>query len=178
MLCQIFFRSTIRILPRHFSVGKKRTRWGETIVTGFVYFSLKPSNLKTSVKLFHSRSLRVSSPGRSCGGAGKGRRAFDYVSGICNEKVDAKCWLAKLTLVMTLLPLARGFQCLFTLVLVFVSRRLAQIWQLIQLGTTRELEVEFKFQRGSCKLSFLFPPGRQSALESLLANCTCYSPSF
>ena len=177
-----FFCSTIRILPRHFSVGKKRTlkekftRWGETIVNGFVYFSSKPSNLKTSVKFFHSPSLRVSSPGRSCGGAGKGRRAFNYVSGICNEKVDAKCWLAKLTLVMTLWPLASGFQCLFTLALVSASRWLAEIWQLIRLGATRELEVEFKFQRGSCKLSFLCPPGLQSAMESLLANY--YSPSF
>ena len=30
-------------------------------------------------------------------------------------------------------------------------------------GAIGELEVEFKFQRGSCKLSFLFPPRRQSA---------------
>ena len=35
---------------------------------------------------------------------------------------------------------------------------------------TGELEVEFKFQRRSCKLSFLFPPRRQSTLESLLAG--------
>ena len=37
-------------------------------------------------------------------------------------------------------------------------------------GATGELEVEFKFQRRSCKLSFLFPPRRQSTLESLLAG--------
>ena len=37
-------------------------------------------------------------------------------------------------------------------------------------GETRELEVEFKFQRCSCKLSFLFPPHCQSALESLLSG--------
>ena len=37
-------------------------------------------------------------------------------------------------------------------------------------GATSELEVEFKFQRRSCKLSFLFPPRRQSAPESLLAG--------
>ena len=35
---------------------------------------------------------------------------------------------------------------------------------------TGELEVEFKFQRRSCKLSFPFPPRRQSTLESLLAG--------
>ena len=43
-------------------------------------------------------------------------------------------------------------------------------------GTTRELEVEltveFKFQRRSWKLSFLFTPRRQSAPESLLTGYT------
>ena len=48
-------------------------------------------------------SLRAaSSPGHSGGGAGKGRRACNYISAIwiniCIEKVDAKCWLAELTL--------------------------------------------------------------------------------
>ena len=48
-------------------------------------------------------SLRAaSSPGHSGGGTGKGRRACNYVSAIwiniCIEKVDAKCWLAELTL--------------------------------------------------------------------------------
>ena len=33
-----------------------------------------------------------------------------------------------------------------------------------------ELEVEFKFQRRSCKLSFLFPPCHQSTLEALLTG--------
>ena len=37
-------------------------------------------------------------------------------------------------------------------------------------GATGELKVEFKFQRRSCKLSFVFPPRRQSTLESLLAG--------
>ena len=40
---------------------------------------------------------------------------------------------------------------------------------LSQRGATGELEVEFKFQRRSCELSFLFPPRPQSASESLLA---------
>ena len=42
-------------------------------------------------------------------------------SNICIEKVDAKCRLAEMTLVMTSLPLARAFQCLFTVVLVSAS---------------------------------------------------------
>ena len=43
-----------------------------------------------------------------------------------------------------------------------------KIWQLSWRGATGELEVEFKFQRPSCKLSFLFPPHRQSTPDSLL----------
>ena len=89
---------------------------------------------------------------------------------ICIEKVDAKCWLAEMTLVMTSLPLALDFRCLFTFALVSASRWLAEIWQLSRRGATGELEVEFKFQRRSCKLSFLFPPRRQSAPEILLAG--------
>ena len=33
-------------------------------------------------------------------------------------------------------------------------------------GTGGGMEVEFKFHRRSCKLSFLFPPRRQSALRA------------
>ena len=37
-------------------------------------------------------------------------------------------------------------------------------------GATGEVKVEFKFQRRSCKLSFLFSPRRQSAPESLIVG--------
>ena len=80
---------------------------------------------------------------------------------ICIKKVDAKCWLAEMTLVVTSLTLARGFQCPFTFALVSASRWLAEIWQLCRREATGELEVEFKFQRHSCKLSFLFPLRRR-----------------
>ena len=59
---------------------------------------------------------------------------------------------------------------LFTIALFSASRWLPEIWQLSRRGATGEREVEFKFQRRSWKLSFLFPPRRQSALESLLAR--------
>ena len=59
---------------------------------------------------------------------------------------------------------------LFTIALFSASRWLLEIWQLSRRGATGELEVEFKFQRRSCKLSFLSPPRRQSALESLIAG--------
>ena len=87
---------------------------------------------------------------------------------ICIEKVDVKCWLAEMTLLMT--SLLRAFQCFFTFALVSASHWLAEIWQLNRRVATGELEVGFKFQRGSCKLSFLFPPRRKSAAESLLAG--------
>ena len=54
--------------------------------------------------------------------------------------------------------------CLFTFALISALRWLAEIWQLSQRGAKGELEVDFKFLRHSCKLSFLFPPHRQSAL--------------
>ena len=58
-----------------------------------------------------------------------------------------------MTLAMTSLPLARVFQPLFTFALVSTSRWLAEIWQLSRQGVTGELEVEFKFQRRSCKVA-------------------------
>ena len=51
-------------------------------------------------------SLPASSPGRS-----DGVRLWNLKS--CFENVDGKCWLTKMTLVMTSLSLARVFQCLF-----------------------------------------------------------------
>ena len=77
---------------------------------------------------------------------------------ICIEKVDAKCWLAEMTLVMTSLLLARVFQCLFTFALVSASRWLVETWQHSRRGAAGEMEVEFKFWRRSCMLSLLFPP--------------------
>ena len=69
-----------------------------------------------------------------------------------------------MTLAMTSLPLARVFQPLFTFALVSTSPWLAEIWQLSRQGVTGELEVEFKFQRRSCKvassLSFSRPAAR------------------
>ena len=79
---------------------------------------------------------------------------------ICIKKVDAKCWLVKMTFVMTSIPMARAFQRLFTFALVSALCWLVEIWQLSQRGATGELEVEFKFWRRGCKLSFLFPPCR------------------
>ena len=105
-------------------------------------------------------------------GAGKEKRACNFVSGIwisASKRIDSKRWLADMILVMTSLPLARVSPCLFTFALVFASRWLAEIWQLSRRGATGVLEM-VKFQRLSCKLSFIFQPHRQIAAESLLAG--------
>ena len=60
-----------------------------------------------------------------------------------------------MTLVMTSLPFALFFQCLFKFTLVLTSRWLAEIWQLSRRGATGELGVEFKF---ASRPSFSRPP--------------------
>ena len=142
------------------------------------------NSLLTKTGIQYLDGLRASSPGRSVDRAGKGRIALNYVSeiwiSICIETVDAKCWLAEMTLAMTSLPLTRVFRFVFffcfcccfffTLALVSASRWLAEIGQLSWRVATGALEVEFNFERRICKLSFLFPPRRQSAPDSLLAG--------
>ena len=86
-----------------------------------------------------------------------------------HQKVDEKCWFAKMTLV-TSLSLACAFQYLFTFAFVSTSRWLAEIWQLSLREATEELDVQFKFQRHRCKISFLFQLRQQSAPGSLLAG--------
>ena len=68
--------------------------------------------------------------------------------------------------------------CLHSRLFSFRADRLAEIWQLSRRGATRELKAEFKFQRRTCKLSFLFPPRRQSAPETLLAGYWIMSCCF
>ena len=85
---------------------------------------------------------------------------------ICIENVDAKCWLAEMTLVITSLPLGT---CTFELV--SPSRWFGGNVTAQQTGrATGELDVEFKFEICSRKLHLPFPPRRQSAPESLLAG--------
>ena len=54
--------------------------------------------------------------------------------------------------------------------LISASRWLAEIWQYSRRGAAEEMEVEFKFQRRSCKLALLFPPRHQSTPDTLLAS--------
>ena len=89
-----------------------------------------------------------------------------------HQKVDEKCWLAKMTLVTMSLSLVCVFQYLFNteIALVSTSRWLTEIWQLSLREATGELDMQFKFQRHRCKISFLFQPRQQSAPGSLLAG--------
>ena len=115
------------------------------------FFSLHGSSL-----VRHVNSLRASSSGRSGGWAAKRRRACSFVSGK---------WISRCEMLIggddvsnDAITLGTCFQCLFTIALVSASSWLTEIWQLSRRGATGELEVEFKFQRRSCQLSFLFPP--------------------
>ena len=75
-----------------------------------------------------------------------------------------------MTLVMCL-PLARASTCFSMFVYIRIHFPFALIGGNLTAQSPGELKAEFKFQRRSYKLSFLFPPHRQSAPDSLLA---CY----
>ena len=77
------------------------------------------------------------------------------------------------------LPLARAFSCFSMFVYIRACFRFPLIGgnltaQSTARKATGELEAEFKFQRRSCKLSFLFPPSHQRAPESWLAGYLCH----
>ena len=82
---------------------------------------------------------------------------------ICIEKVDAICWLAEVTFVMTSLLLARVFQCLFTLCLF----PLCTDWWKYDSSVEPQGNCRWNsnHQRCSGKLFFFYPPRRQNALE-------------
>ena len=89
---------------------------------------------------------------------------------ICIKKVNAKCWLAEMTLVMMSLPLAHVFQCFFCVHARFRFMLIGRNLTAQSRESHRGIGGGMKFQRCSCKLSFLFPPCCQSAPESLLAG--------
>ena len=122
-----------------------------------------------NVKLTQSTNLRASSRGALA--------ACNYVSGISisasKESMRNADWRRQMALVMMSLPLALAFTFFFNVFYIRSRFRFALIGRNLtaqSTGSHGELEVEFKFQRRSCKLSFLFPPRRQSSLESLLAG--------
>ena len=121
-----------------------------------------------SFRLGYATSLRASSPRRFEGGVGKKRRACNYVSGIWIPSpippwltVD---WAVRFSPISAkrkrarMQTRAKGNDVITNVI--SANQRFA---------STFSIQV-FKFQRRSCKLSFLFRPHRQSAPESLLAG--------
>ena len=120
---------------------------------------------------FLASSLRASSPGRSGGGAGKGKRACNYVSGI---------WIPP----PITLRLPVDCQISANQREAETSANVNKHWKIRAKGNDAITSVIsakqhfaslfsmqiIKFQRRSCKISFLFPPHRQSAPESLLVG--------
>ena len=90
---------------------------------------------------------------------------------ICTKKSQCKMLIGRDEISNDIITLGTCFSMFFFMfTLVSASCWLAEIWQLRRGGATGELEVECKFHRCGCKLSFLFPPCCQSAPESLLAG--------
>ena len=125
-------------------------------------------------------SLWETSLGHFCSRARKGRRACKVLClwnlNSCIDKIDAKCWLAEMTFCKyEVIALGTCFS-MFVYIhahfhFVLIGRNLTAQ----SIGSHKGIEfvhVEFKFQRHSCQLSFLFPPHRQSTPESLLAGCS------
>ena len=71
---------------------------------------------------------------------------------------------------MTSLPLVHCFSMFVYIRASFRFMLIGRNLTASRRGASGELEVEFKFQGCSCKLSLLYPPHIQSVLESLLAD--------
>ena len=105
-------------------------------------------------------SLRASCLWHSGGGAGKGRRACNYVSELWISASKSRCEMlvGEGDISSDVIILC---SCFSMFVYIRARFRFALIGRNLtaqSTGSHRELEVEFKFQRRSCKLSFLFPP--------------------
>ena len=124
-----------------------------------LFTHIASSELKSLFKI--RTSLWASSRGCSGGGAGKGRRACNYVSGIwisasTNQKSRCEMLIGRDDINNETISLGMCFSMFVytkcaSLALISASRWLAEIWRLSQRGATGELELEFKSQRHSCK---------------------------
>ena len=109
-------------------------------------------------------SFRASAPGHFFFGAGKGGRA-------CNSSLEFE-YLHRKSRCEMLIDGDDISDDIITLGTCLHSRSfpLRADWRKSDSSVDGEPQVEFKFQRRSCKLSFLFPPRRQSVPASLLAR--------
>ena len=140
------------LLKRGYSDEEVKKVVGENLIRAFK----KAEEVCRWVKCFSS--LRANSPGRFGGVAGKRRSASNYVRlwnlNICIEK----CGDDVRNDVITLGECASMF--------VYIRADWRKSDSSVDGEPQGNMEAEFKFQRSSCKLSFLFSPRRQSAPES------------
>ena len=136
-----FMSSTVR-------VGRKTILWPKFHVEDVqtLAYIASVSFLPCLVLCFHSPffcfvcdcslACSISSPGRSGDGAGKERRACNYISGIwisaSKKSCENLCWLVEMTLVVTSLPKA----CVFNVCLHSCSFLLRTYWQYLTAQST------------------------------------------
>ena len=129
--------------------------------------------------LYTGNSLRASSPGRSGGGAGKGRTSCNYVSRIwysasnslvaphrmsCQISANQREAETSANVSKHWKPRAKGYDVItYT---ISANQHFA---------STFSMQI-FKFQRRSCKLSFLFPP--RTACSQATQERFCLLPRF
>ena len=148
----------------------------EGLLNFTIHFSRYQIRKSIRVSYIPAGSLQASSLRHSRRRVGKGRRASNYISGIWISASKKSMWIQNVLIgegdisnkVITSGTCLSMFVHIF--VLISTLQWLVEIWQLCRWGATRKLEVQFKYQRRSCKLSFLFPPHHQSAPDSLLTG--------
>ena len=102
-----------------------------------------------SIQSHLNTSLRPSSPGRSGGGAGKGREACNYVSGIWIPASKSRC------------KMVIGIDDISNVVITLMFAYIRADWRKSDHSVDGEQQGNWKRNlnyRGSCKLSFLFAP--------------------
>ena len=105
--------------------------------------------------------LRASSPGRSGVGVRKGRKACNYFSGILIPPPIPLCPPPPPPRRLSEAERGNERECKQTL-----KRHAPRVMTSFLVSSSHFSMHIYKFQRRSCKLSFLFPPRRQGAPES------------
>ena len=159
----------------YWCINSLKRVWKGGAGTDLAFLLLLPSGASvtaiTNIVFFLASSLRASSPGHSGGGAGKGKRACNYVSGIlipppitlrlpvdCQISANQREAETSANVNKHWKIRAKGNDAITSVI--SAKQHFASLFSMQII----------KFQRRSCKISFLFPPHRQSAPESLLVG--------
>ena len=151
--------------------------WVQILIWGRAAFQSRVMGLTVPGEKLLRASLRANFLGCSGGGARKGRRDCKVLClwnlNSCDDKVDTKCWLAEMMSVMKSLPLARVFQCLFTLMHLFP---LCADWQKSDSSVDGEPQGNWRWNSNSTDVVASSPsfscPAAKSTPESSLAGCS------